>query len=205
MGCGKPPVSGPKLSNDGPVESIGSGLSFRATQGDVSEVGSYAEPGPGKQRESAVLEFTGSIEDGLPQLETTAYAVLAEPDLAGVIYVPSLTVAAMDDSGVLTESNLLLNRIRELGWAPMSEVDDWSAPRPGWDAVLAGECFTVTQPDGGFWYEGDLPTSPAWRAAVQRTGLLRHFTADHNDLDSVREDITSGNALVVVSSVSSST
>ncbi|MCX5207665.1 hypothetical protein OG897_40490 [Streptomyces sp. NBC_00237] len=100
----------------------------------------------------------------------------------------------------MADSSMLLSRLRELGWAPVTEVADWSAPCPGWDAVLTGERFTVTQPDQAAWYDGSLPTSPAWRAAVQRSGLLQHFTADHNDLDSVREDIVTGRALALVSS-----
>lgn len=83
----------------------------------------------------------------------------------------------------------------------MTEIADWSVPCPGWDAVLASERFTLTQPAHVAWYDGNLPTSPAWRAAVQQTGLLQHFSADHNDLDSVCEDIVSGPALALISSV----
>ena len=55
---------------------------------------------------------------GPPELEMATYAVLAEPDLVGVIYVPTLTVATTDDDGVMMDSNLLLSRLRQLGQTP---------------------------------------------------------------------------------------
>lgn len=55
----------------------------------------------------------------------------------------------------------------------MAEVVDWSSPCPGQRAVLNG---------------------------VQHTGVLQHFTADHKDLHSVQERISSGRAPALVSS-----
>lgn len=150
---------------------------------------------------SAVLEYAGQIEDGLPEMEVTAYAVLAGGDQAGVIYVPSLTIAHADENGAMIDSNMLLTRLRELGWATMSKASDTSAPCPGWDAALKGERFTVRQPDGAHWYDGLLPTSPAWQAAVQHTRQLDHYTADHNALDPIIEAVYARRALTIRSTV----
>ncbi|MCX5207664.1 hypothetical protein OG897_40485 [Streptomyces sp. NBC_00237] len=46
-----------------------------------------------------MLKLMGRVEDGLPVRESTTYAVLSEPDLAGVLYVPTLTVTHTDEDG----------------------------------------------------------------------------------------------------------
>lgn len=137
----------------------------------------------------------------MPELEAQAHAWLAGPRSPAVIYTHQLTIALMDDSGDVSDSNAVLTRARELGWVETSDYAGWAAPRPGWEATLNGEHFLVRQPDGAAWYDGTLPVSDAWRAAVQQTGHVFHFTAATLDVHAITEQIASGQALVVVSTL----
>ncbi|MFD0068503.1 hypothetical protein ACFRAI_43085 [Streptomyces sp. NPDC056637] len=59
----------------------------------------------------------------------------------------------------------------------------------------------MTQPDRAAWYDGTLPTTKAWRAAARETGQLYHFTAATGDLNALGDQIASGQALAVVSTL----
>ncbi|MGI5451383.1 hypothetical protein ACQEVM_37625 [Streptomyces sp. CA-243310] len=59
----------------------------------------------------------------------------------------------------------------------------------------------VRQPDGAVWYDGTLPTTEVWREAAREAGQIYHFTAATGDLDSIGDQIASGDALAVVSTL----
>lgn len=148
-----------------------------------------------------MIEFVGRIEDGMPELETQAHAWLPGPRSPAVIYTHRLTIALMDDSGDVSDSNAVLTRARELGWVETSDYAGWEAPCPGWEATLNGEHFLVRQPDGGAWYDGTLPVDDVWRAAARAAGQVFHFTAATLDVRTITEQVASGQALVVVSTL----
>lgn len=59
----------------------------------------------------------------------------------------------------------------------------------------------VRQPDRAAWYDGTLPTTEAWRGAAREACQLYHFTAASGDVNSIGEQIASGDALVMVSTL----
>ncbi|MEU6618961.1 hypothetical protein [Streptomyces parvus] len=149
-----------------------------------------------------MIEYAGRVEDGLPVLEVRAHAWLPGPRTAGVIYTHRLTISLLDDDGALTDADAVLTRARQLGWVQTSDYGGWAAPCPGWEARLEGEHLFVRQPDGAAWYDGTLPATAAWRAAAQETGQLYHFTAAAGNVDTIGDQIASGQALAVVSTLS---
>ncbi|MER6256825.1 hypothetical protein ABT224_36330 [Streptomyces sp. NPDC001584] len=148
-----------------------------------------------------MIEYVGQVEDGLPVWDVRAHAWLPGPSTPGIIYTHQLTVALVDDSGALADPDAVLTRARQLGWVKTSDYDGWAAPCPGWEARLAGEHLLVRQPDGAAWYDGTLPATEAWRAAARKAGQVYHFTAATNDVNSIAEQIASGEALAVVSTL----
>lgn len=148
-----------------------------------------------------MIEYVGQVEDGLPVLDVRAHAWLPGPRTPGIIYTHQLTVTILDDDGALADADAVLTRARQLGWVETSDYAGWAAPCPGWEAQLEGDRLLVRQPDGAAWYDGTLPATEAWRAAAQEAGQLYHFTAATGDVDSIGEQIASGRALAVVSTL----
>lgn len=146
-----------------------------------------------------MMEHMGRIEEGLPVLDTHAYACLPSPRVAGVIYIHPLAIQLMSDDGEVTDSDALLTRARQLGWVSTSDFVGRAAPCPDWHATLDGDHLVVRQSDGGTWYEGTLPTNEAWRATARETGKVYHFTSARSDLDGFRQSMAAGQALTVVS------
>ncbi|WP_053676726.1 hypothetical protein [Streptomyces sp. WM4235] len=148
-----------------------------------------------------MIEYVGRVEDGLPVLDVRAHAWLAGPRTAGIIYTHQLTIALLDDSGAMKDGDAVLTRARALGWVETSNYAGWAAPCPGWEARLLDDHLLVRQPDGALWYDGTLPTTEAWREAAREAGQIYHFTAATGDLGSIGDQIASGDALAVVSTL----
>ncbi|WP_331726870.1 hypothetical protein OG215_41425 (plasmid) [Streptomyces globisporus] len=148
-----------------------------------------------------MIEYMGRAEDGPPAVEVRAQAWLPGPRTPGIVYTHDLTIMLLENSGALADANVMLNRARQLGWVETSDYEGWAAPCPGWETQLSGENLVVRQPDGAIWYDGTLPATDAWRAAAQEAGQIYHFTAATGDANLVVEQIASGQALAVVSTL----
>ncbi|RLU81990.1 hypothetical protein CTZ27_30980 [Streptomyces griseocarneus] len=145
-----------------------------------------------------MLEFVSSPEQGLPPLDMDAQACLFGPQVAAVLYTPALTVQQIGVDGAVLVDDVLLDRAVSLGWVWTDDFAGWAAPSPGWHAALAGDHFTVSQPDHLNWYDGSLPATAAWREAARSTGRVFHFTASRSDTTRILDQIGTGQALAIV-------
>ncbi|WDN56137.1 hypothetical protein [Streptomyces clavuligerus] len=145
-----------------------------------------------------MLEFMSAPGEGIPELGVEARTCLLQ-SVPVVVYMPALTVQAVGMDGSLVLEDVFRDRSLSAGWVPSSDFTGWAEPSPGWDAALAQERFTLTQPDGLSWYDGTLPATAQWLQAARAAGIVFHFTGSRGDAPQIIERIGTSETLAVAS------
>lgn len=81
-----------------------------------------------------------------------------------------------------------LRSLEEGGWGKFGDLEEWSEPAPGWNAVLdvSADAFTVTGPGDVTFYDGTL-NSRAWRRGARRHRLFLALAGDIASPADIRE------------------
>ncbi|GAB2454386.1 hypothetical protein [Nocardia tengchongensis] len=123
-----------------------------------------------------ILDPANGLPAELETLMAQAITMAGEPMIA---IIQPATAAIIEGNGRLVSGDALRTAVERFGARPVSlDLTFSRAITAGWLAELtAGGQLTITTPDGGTLYSGDLPADHGWRAAAsnaakQRKGLI---------------------------------